>query len=133
MATTKKPSKQRKDLKMDFVSMDSVKGNTIDEKLENILEDVKDGHIVVLDEALDPNEEARLVATTMENIDAKFAGIEFCSLPRKENWLYKKMNRMVSFITRSNVTTPGLTLVGPSNIIREIKRDPDSFHVSAGV
>ncbi|MFH1424206.1 MAG: DUF2073 domain-containing protein [archaeon] len=127
------PARRSKSLEMDFLSMEKVEGHTVEEKLLNVLDYVKGGHIVILDEALDPNDEARLVARTMESIDTEFAGIEFCSLPKRENPVYATISKVVGFVTRKNARIPGLTLVGPSSVIRKIKRDPDSFQVSAEV
>nr|HIK01244.1 DUF2073 domain-containing protein [Candidatus Undinarchaeales archaeon ERR594346 U_76725] len=70
---TKKSSK--KSLKIDFISMSKLKGDTIDEKIDVILEKVKLGHVVILDEALSPDEEAHLVTETMEGINEEYSGI----------------------------------------------------------
>ena len=133
--TKKKHQKKQKrnDLKMDFVSMQSLEGSTPHKKIQKLLEIVKDGHIVVLDEALSADDEARLVTETMKGIEEDFTGIEFCSLPKKTHWIYKKAMGVINFISGEELSMPGLTLVGPSEIIKEIKRDPDAFYVSAQV
>ena len=129
----KKTSKKKspKGLKMDFISMSSLEGTTIDEKIEGILDTVKDGHLVVIDEALSSEDEARLVTATMEGIREDFAGIEFCSLPKKETGIFTSITRLIEVLTRQKFAKPGLTLIGPSTVISEIKRDPDAFYVSA--
>lgn len=125
--------KTKTKLKMDFMSMQNVRGTSVDEKIKNILKNVKDGHIVVLDGALDADAEARLVTATMQNVKEDFPGIEFCSLPKKRNVLYKFIIKTTEILTGLSFARPGLTLVGPSTIIKEIKRNPDSFYVSAEV
>ncbi|MAF89553.1 MAG: hypothetical protein CL963_03550 [Euryarchaeota archaeon] len=125
---TKKSSK--KSLKIDFISMSKLKGDTIDEKIDVILEKVKLGHVVILDEALSPDEEAHLVTETMEGINEEFSGIEFCSLPRKGGKARVFFARTAKLFG-IEISSPGVTLVGPSTIISDIKRDLGAFHVSA--
>ena len=133
----KQKSKSRKGkklkLEMDFISMKTLEGKTSSEKIESILENVKEGHLVVLDGALSHDEEARLVTVTMEGIREDFTGIEFCSLPKNEGKLYNTIVKVLEFVTRRKYSKPGLTLVGPSKIIRKIKRDPNAFYVSAEI
>lgn len=135
MATkkTKKSKPKKTKLSMDFVLMDAWEAKTTDERIKSILESVKKGHILVLDKALNADEEARLVTATMEGIGSDFSGIEFCSLPQQMNILYRAISRFVETFTRKKFTRPGLTLIGPSTIVREIKRDPNAFHVYAKV
>lgn len=129
--TLKRKAKKR--LKIDFISMKNVEGSSVDEKIENILETVKDGHIVVFNEALRADEEAKLVTATMEGIKGEFSGIEFCSLEQSGNVIQRIVTKFFEIITRRKFTKYGLTMVGPSNVIEEIKRDPDAFYVSAEV
>ncbi len=135
MAKKKSKSKPKKGkklkLEMDFISMKTLEGKSSDEKIESILENVKEGHLVVLDGALTHDEEAKLVTITMEGIHEDFTGIEFCSLPKSEGKLYSTLVKFLEFVTRKKYSKPGLTLVGPSKIIRKIKRDPNAFYVSA--
>ena len=121
--------KQR--LKIDFISTNLLSGLTMNQKIATIIKKVRDNHIVVLDESLDFIEEAKLVTSTMEAIDTEFQGIEFCTLPRKGGVLTEYFAKAVETVTGKPTSRPGLTLVGPSTIIREIKRDPNAFYVSA--
>ncbi len=127
---TKSGGKKQK-LKIDFISTNMLSGLTMNEKIASIIKKVRDNHIVVLDESLDFVEEAKLVTTTMEAIDTEFKGIEFCTLPRKANPFMEYATKAIETLTGKPVSRPGLTLVGPSTIIREIKRDPNAFYVSA--
>jgi len=132
MTKKKHPRKRKKkDLKIDFISMKSLKGTTSTERIQSLLQSVKNGHIVVLDEALSADSEAHLMTETMKGIEEDFSGIEFCSLPKKTHWLYRKVMEVVNFVKTDDAAVPGLTLVGPAEKIKEIKRDLDAFYVSA--
>jgi hypothetical protein len=62
----------------------------------------------------------------MKAISKDFPGIEISSfgeeLPGMRNSLIKMLGGKTS----------GLTIVGPSNLVKEIKRDPDKLRVFAG-
>ena len=124
-------SKTKAELNMDFISMRTLSKLSVATKIEQILNKVKDGHIVVLDSALDADEEAKLVTATMHGIEGEFTGIEFCTLPTaSNNVLYTFFTKVLETVFKKSISKPGLTFVGPSVIIKKIKRDPDAFYVS---
>lgn len=131
MAKKIKQKRKGKGLKIDFISAKALDGMSLDKKIASILKKVRENHIVVLDEALDFMEEAKLVTSTMEGIDSEFAGIEFCTLPRKGNLFAEYATKTIEKLTGKQLARPGLTLVGPASIIKDIKRDPQAFYVSA--
>jgi len=86
------------------------------EKLRMILDNVKEGKIVVLESGLSPEEEAKLIELTMLEIDHEsFVGIEVESYPPKETFLSKLFGR------RSG----RLTLIGPANRVKTLSRKED--------
>ncbi len=127
----KTKSRKGRGLKIDFISAKALDGMTLNEKIASILKKVRENHIVVLDESLDFIEEAKLVTATMEGIDENFKGIEFCTLPRKGNVVVEYASKTIEKLIGKQFARPGLTLVGPSTIIKGIKRDPQAFYVSA--
>ncbi len=129
----KNKAKKIKGLKIDFISSQALAGMTLDKKLAFILKKVRENRIVVLNESLDFMEEAKLVTATMEGIDDNFKGIEFFTLPRKGNAFFEIATRSIEKITGTQLPRAGLTLVGPATVIKEIKRDPQAFSVSASL
>lgn len=131
-AGTKKSKSRSKaaGLDMDFISMKTLADLSVEKRINTILKKVKDGHIVVLDEALDADEEAKLVTATMHGIKGEFTGIEFCTLEKSNSLMYNLLMRFVESIFRVEVSKPGLTFVGPSYLIEKINRDPNAFYVS---
>ena len=135
---------KKKSLKIniDFMSIDSIKDKSMDEKISFILAPVKKGHMVVLDGVLAPDEELKLVEATLQQVKDQFSGIEVATLPRESTTtqdILNKISSKLSVVTKIvtgkelNEIKNGLTLVGPSSIVKKVKRDPDSFHITAEV
>ncbi len=142
---SKKIKKISSDLKIDFVSSNVLNRKDERNRISYILDVVKDGTILITDGVMDPNEELNLVRETMRRVDSGFPGIEVCSLKR-ESAGYQKMLESVmerkrdieKILSRFTGKQPpkmdlkyGMTLIGPSKFIRDIKKNPDSFSVFA--
>lgn len=139
--------KKRTKLKMDFVSSTILNGKAGKKKINFILNKVKDGSILVVDGVLKPEEEMDLIKETMRRVDDGFPGIEVCSLKKQtKGWkqffetLSSGREKLASYIwsgitgkpSKTNLKT-GLTLIGPAKVIKNIKKNPDSFSVLAEV
>ncbi|MDZ4171036.1 MAG: DUF2073 domain-containing protein [Methanobacteriaceae archaeon] len=100
-------------LKMDFLSSDALEGSSSMEKISMIINRVKAGDILVIEGGLSPSEEAELIETTMREIDIEnFVGIDVHTLERDER----------SFFGFSKKKTTGLTIIGPANVMRSVKK-----------
>lgn len=106
-------------VRIDLISEDRMDDLTTMEKINLILNMVKDGSIVVLERGLAPEEEAKLIEVTMTSIHDDFTGIEIESYPAKSNpSLISKLLGRPSTLTR-------LTVIGPANQLKTIKKDQD--------
>jgi len=87
------------------------------EKLRMILDNVKEGKIVVLESGLTPQEEAKLIELTMLEIDHEnFIGIEVETYPQKEQ----------SFLSKIFGRKSGrLTVIGPANRLKTLEKQAD--------
>lgn len=136
-----------KKLKMDFVSSSVLDEKTKGRRINFILSKVKDGSILVTDAVLHPQEEVDLIKETMRRVDDGFPGIEVCSLKKQTKGLQflierltDQKDRIQKFFSslrgksssKSSLKT-GITLIGPAKIIKRIKKNPDSFSISAEV
>jgi hypothetical protein len=132
-------------LKMDFVSSNVLSSKNGKSRISYILSVVKDGTILVTDGVLTPDEELDLIRETMRRVDTGFPGIEVASL-RREMTGYQRVleqtfeqtkkvrnafNRMAGRKPSAENLKYGMTLIGPSKLIKEIKKNPDSFSVFA--
>lgn len=98
-------------------------------RVKKILDIVKENKIVLLEGRLKKQEETDLIEITMEEIDAKFKGIELAVInPEKKdkNVLKKVKHGFINMLLKDRV---GLTIIGPAAIVKEIKKDPDKIEL----
>ena len=116
------------EIQLDFVSAETLAKKGSAEKISFILDKIKRNIIVVLEEALEPREEAELIEATMREIDAEeFHGIEFYRIDSRAKGLREKIAEYISGRRH------GLTIVGPTRLIEAIKREPDYISMLARV
>jgi hypothetical protein len=100
-------------LKMDFLSSDALKNRSSMEKIAMIVDKVKNGDLLVMEGGLTPSEEAELIETTMREIDVEnFLGIDIYTLEKDQS----------TFFGLSKRKTVGITIIGPANVMKTVKR-----------
>ncbi len=103
-------------VQLNLISKDRLQKMSSMEKLRMILDNVKEGKIVVLESGLTPEEEAKLIELTMLEIDHEnFVGIEVESYPPKETFFSKLFGKKAG----------RLTLIGPANKVKTISKQED--------
>lgn len=111
--------KPRDGVQIDLVSGKRMAGLTSMEKIRMILDGVRDGNIVILEEGLTPEEESRLIEVTMTEISPdEFTGIEIETYPRGETGEVSFLDRLMG-TERPNK----LTVIGPANQIETLHKD----------
>ncbi|MCX6767839.1 MAG: DUF2073 domain-containing protein [Candidatus Micrarchaeota archaeon] len=113
-------------VQIEFISSKVLNGKDSDHKVKYILDNVRKDKILVLEDTLGPVEQRMLVEKTMGMVSRDFPGIEVSTLGKGENDLKAMLIRLLGG------KTSGLTVVGPSRLVREIKRDPNKLHLVAG-
>ncbi len=98
-----------------------------EERVNMILERIKNKKIIVLNARFDPRDEAALIKKTMESISKTFTGVEIASLSSSEllgdNSFFSRIKEsVVNLLTGGR---SGITVIGPARIVRQIKREPD--------
>ena len=106
-------------VRIDMISGARMEGLTGMEKIRLILDGVRDGNIVILEEGLYPDEESKLIEVTMTEISPDdFTGIEIETYPKAEtsnqSFLDKLMGRN---------SAQKLTVIGPANRIETLHKD----------
>lgn len=98
-------------------------------KYENILNFVKENYIVLVDGNFTKDDEIQLLKITMEHVNSKFKGIEFASFNPTEkkhlNFFKSVKMKLATWLSGNQ----GLTLIGRSEIIKDIKKDPDKIEL----
>ncbi|MFH0836218.1 MAG: DUF2073 domain-containing protein [Candidatus Micrarchaeota archaeon] len=110
-------------LKLEFISADALSGKDSGEKLDLILGLVKQDSIVILEASLSREEEKNLIRKTMAVVSKKFPGIEIASLGVASKDLRAQL---IEWLGGRN---SGLTVIGPSTIVKEIKKDPGKLRL----
>lgn len=109
-----------KGIQMDLISEDKLNGMTSMEKVRLILDEVRNGKILILEKGLTPNEQTKLIELTMTEITPDdFSGIEIESYPVKQSDTFlNKLFGKTSLKTR-------LTVIGSASQLKTIKKDRD--------
>ncbi|ADQ65820.1 hypothetical protein C499_11466 [Halogeometricum borinquense DSM 11551] len=105
-------------VQIDLISAARMDGLASMEKIRLILDGVRDGNIVILEEGLSPDEESKLIEVTMTEISPdEFNGIEIESYPQSkggQGFLGRLMGKE---------ETKKLTVIGPANQIQTLHKD----------
>lgn len=116
-------------LTLQFVPYFEIAHLTSEARIQKLLNMVKDEKIVMLEGRLKKEEEAKLIHQTMAEIDENFSGIELQVVDpdiREDDIIYKIKKNIASILLGDR---QGMTIIGPANIIKEIKRDPDKIQL----
>lgn len=104
-----------------------------EEKLKKILKITKQDKIILMQGKLKPDEEAKLIEETMSQITKSFSGISFCSINPSQQQNGNKEEKNIRTKLKDSIynMTLGrrdmLTIIGPANIVREIRRNPNKI------
>ncbi|MHB9287447.1 DUF2073 domain-containing protein [Halobacteriales archaeon Cl-PHB] len=116
MAEVKDPSDG---VQIDLISGQRMDGMTSMEKIRMILDGVREGNIVILEEGLSPDEESRLIEVTMTEISPdEFTGLEIETYPRSETADASFLDRLMG-----KEEAKKLTVIGPANQIETLHKD----------
>ena len=100
---------------IDLISNEMLDRMGREEKIGFVIENVKSGKILVLENGLDPQEEADLIERTMNEIDHdKFIGIEMESYEMKKESLWSR------FIKKNRTR---MEVIGPADLLKTIYKD----------
>ena len=108
----------------DGVQIDLISGERMEnlrsmEKIRLILDGVRDGNIVILEEGLSPDEESKLIEVTMSEISPDdFTGIEIETYPTSQASEKGFLGRLMG-----KESTKKLTVIGPANQIETLHKD----------
>lgn len=98
-------------------------------RIRKLLNVAKQNKIVLLQGRLKKEEETELIKATMEEINREFKGIELAVInPKAEN--VGGFSRLKSdFVEMVLGDRSGMTIIGPANVVKSIKKDPDKIEL----
>ncbi|MEK6841153.1 MAG: DUF2073 domain-containing protein [Nanoarchaeota archaeon] len=116
-------------LTLQFVPYTEIKDLSSIGRIRKLLNLAKENKIVLLEGRLSKEEEAELIKTTMEEINATFRGIELAVINPNENEqdVFTRFKATLASTLLGN--KQGFTIVGPATIIKSIKRDPNKLQL----
>lgn len=116
-------------LTLQFVPYQDVKELSSIGRIRKLLNLAKENKVVLLEGRLNKEEEAELIKTTMEEINASFKGIELAVINPNENNQdpFSKFKSTLASALLGN--KQGFTIIGPATIIKNIKRDPNKLQL----
>jgi hypothetical protein len=116
-------------LTLEFVPYSSLEGLSSIGKIKKLLNIAKQNKIVFLEGRLGKEEEGELIKTTMEEIDDEFKGIELAVIdPNNSN--VKGFSKFKVVLAQKLLgNRQGMTIIGPANIVKEIKKDPNKIQL----
>lgn len=120
---------RRDGLVLQFIPYVEIESLDSDARVNKLLHIVKGNKIVLIEGKLRPTEETMLIQRTMEEIDRKFTGIEIAAIQPKQGdlaWHSKVRKSLINFFLKYQ---SGLTIIGPANIVKEIKKNPDNIQL----
>ncbi len=118
-------------IQLEFISSEILKDKEGEEKVDYILDRVHENKIIVLEESLSFEDRKNLMQKDMEQIDDEFTGIEFDTLDDTigKSWTQNIKRKIIKMLGGK---TGGLMVIGPSRLIREIKKHPQKISMLAG-
>lgn len=115
---------------MQYVPFEEVSNLDSERKIQKLIRIVKQNKLVLMEGTLTSQEEADLIEETMESIDSKFKGVEITSfnpLEKNNKQIQDKLKQ--KFMEMIWGRRRGLTIIGPANIVREIRKDPNRIQL----
>ena len=105
-----------------------IKNLDSDKKIKKILAIVKKGDVVMLEGKLNSDEELTLTSKALESVSGKFSGIEIAYLSSigTKSLIEKVKDSLIKAIAKDRF---GITVIGPSKLIKEIKMDPNKLQI----
>ncbi|OYT54044.1 MAG: hypothetical protein B6U72_04020 [Candidatus Altiarchaeales archaeon ex4484_2] len=114
------------EVEIEFISSNILESKTNTQRMSYILNRIKKNKILVLERGLSSFDESRLIEETMKQIDEKFSGIEISTL--KENNAKGVREKLIRILGGK---PGGLTVIGPSRLIKKIKKEPERISLFA--
>lgn len=116
-------------VRIEFLSKETLKDSSFEEKLDLVLDKVRNNMILVLEEALTPEEKKELITKSVEEINEEFPGIEFSGLEESPGLFSRVVNGVYNFVGMDR--RRGLTIVGNSNVMEKVKESETSVSLNA--
>lgn len=116
-------------LTLQFVPYSEIEDLGSARRVKKLLDIAKLNKIVLLEGRLKKEEEADLIAITMEEIDDSFKGIELAVINQvsKDPTFIRQLRDGITGILLGD--RQGFTVIGPATVVKQIKKDPNQIEL----
>jgi hypothetical protein len=114
---------------LQFVPYSEIENISSVGRIRKLLNIAKENKIVLLEGRLKKEEEKELIKATMEEINDGFKGIELAVIEPRSKTDSNLSKLKKGFIEMLLGERMGLTIVGPANVVKEIKKDPTKIEL----
>lgn len=109
-----------KSVRIDIIGSNELDSMTSREKVSYIIDNVKEGSMVLLESGISPDEQAMLIEQTMMQIDQdNFKGLDIETYDKKNNQNEGIIDRIFNRNSKDN----DLTIIGAANKMETIQND----------
>jgi len=114
---------------LQIVPYSEIEGLTSVGRIRKLLDVAKENKIALLQGRLKKEEEAELIKATMEEVNKDFKGIELAVLDPTEEQTGGLGAIRKGFLNIMLGNRQGLTVIGPANVVKQIKQDPTKIEL----
>lgn len=116
-------TKKEKGISFNLISRQKLNDLSSSEKLKYILNEVRQGRILVLEHGLTPTEQTALIENTMKEIDHDtFIGIEMGGYGEEKTGFFQRVFGVIK--------KPRMTVIGPAHLLKMIHKDNDKIETT---
>ena len=110
------------------LSYDVIKNLSVEKKVKKIVDICRLGEIVMIEGSITPEVEYEITKYALKKIDSKFSGVEigFLKSSQTDSFIEKIRSKILNLIAKNRF---GVTVIGPSKIIKDIKMDPNKLEI----
>lgn len=115
--------KKEKGISFNLISRQKLNDLSSSEKLKYILDEVREGRILVLEHGLTPTEQTALIENTMKEIDHDtFIGIEMGGYGEEKTGFFQRVFGVIK--------KPRMTVIGPAHLLKMVHKDNDRIETT---
>jgi hypothetical protein len=113
-------------LTLQYIPYSQVENLDSNKKISKLIGIVKQDNIIFMEGRLTKEEETELIKKTMEEISAKFKGIEIATVYPEQKDVAGLKRIFTNFLLGNR---QGMTIIGPATIVKQIKKNPEKIQL----
>ncbi len=119
-----------KDLIVNFIPCEKFNSMPLNKKINLILSLIEKSEVIITEGEIGADAQLELIEAVMQKVNSQFHGIEIFTLAKKAEYYqrYGNFRKLKKFlITLLGGRESGLTVIGPAELIQQIKKNPEKI------